>query len=87
MPRGWRSTNYYGPVTLAGVTRYVDRNNGNLGEMIGRLKYGQTHPDVRRLTRQLVAGGYLPKNTRISSYYGVALRNAVARYNAAQAAR
>lgn len=87
MPRGWRSTNYYGPVTLAGVTRYVDSNNGDLNEMIGRLRYGQTHPDVRRLTRQLVAGGYMPRTTRITSYYGVALRSAVARYNAAQAAR
>ncbi len=84
MPRGWRSTNYYGPVTLAAVTRYVDRNNADVAEMIGRLKYGQTHPDVRRLGRQLIASGHLPKGTRLSSYYGVAIRNAVARYQASR---
>ncbi len=84
MPRNWHSTTFYGVYTLAGVTRYVDAHNGDLSELVGRLKYGQTHPDVRRLTRQLVAAGYLPKNTRISSYYGVMLRAAVARYNAAQ---
>lgn len=84
MPRGWRSTNYYGPVTLAGVTRYVDRNNGNMDEMIGRLTFGQTHPDVRRLSRQLIAGGFMPRGTRISSYYGTAVRSAVARYQAAR---
>ncbi len=84
MPRGWRSTNYYGPVTLAGVTRYVDRNNANVDELIGRLKYGQTHPDVRRLGRQLIASGHLPKGTRLSSYYGVAIRSAVARYQASR---
>ncbi len=84
MPRGWRSTNYYGPVTLAAVTRYVDAHNGNLDEMIGRLRFGQTHPDVRRLSRQLIAGGFMPKGTRITSYYGAAVRTAVAKYNASR---
>lgn len=84
MPRGWRSTNYYGPVTLAGVTRYVDANNASLDEMIGRLRFGQTHPDVRRLSRQLVAGGFMPRGSRISSYYGTTVRNAVARYQASR---
>lgn len=84
MPRGWTSTNYYGPVTLAGITRYVDRNNADLNEMIGRLSFGQTHPDVRRLGRQLIAGGFMPTRTRLSSYYGVAIRSAVARYQASR---
>lgn len=84
MPRGWRSTNYYGPVTFAAVTRYVDAHNGNVDEMIGRLRFGQTHPDVRRLSRQLIAGGFLPRGTRISSYYGSAVRAAVARYQASR---
>ena len=83
MPRGWVVTSYYGPVTLAAVTRYVDAHNGNLDEMIGRLTYGQTHPDVRRLSRQLVAGGFMPAG-RISSYYGSAVRAAVARYQASR---
>lgn len=84
MPRGWVATSYYGPVTLAAVTRYVDANNGNVDEMIGRLRFGQTHPDVRRLSRQLIAGGFLPRGTRISSYYGSAVRAAVARYQASR---
>jgi hypothetical protein len=84
MPRGWRSTNYYGPVTLAAVTRYVDRNNADVAEMIGRLRFGQTHPDVRRLSRQLIAGGFMSRGSRISSYYGTTVRNAVARYQASR---
>jgi hypothetical protein len=84
MPRGWVVTSYYGPVTLAAVTSYVDAHNGNLDEMIARLTFGQTHPDVRRLSRQLIAGGFMPRGTRISSYYGVAVRAAVARYQASR---
>ncbi len=84
MPRGWKSTTYYGPVTLGAVNRYVDKMDADLDEMVGRLTYGQTHPDVRRLSRQLQAKGFLAKNVRISSYYGVAVRAAVAKYNASR---
>lgn len=84
MPRGWHATNYYGPVTLAAVTRYVDSHAGNLDELIGRLRYGTTHPDVRRLQRLLVSRNLMPRGWRISSYYGTATRSAVARYQASR---
>ena len=84
MPRGWVVTNYYGPVTLAAVTRYVDSHPGNLDELIGRLRLGQNHPDVRRLQRLLVSRGLLPRSYRISSYFGTATRNAIVRYQASR---
>lgn len=85
-PASWTPTNYYGPLTLSAVTRYVNANAATLtiDQLIATLRYGQTSPNVRRLQTLLVGKGVMPRGWRVTSFYGTVTRAGVNAYLASR---
>ncbi len=85
-PARWNATNYYGPLTLSAVTRYVNANAATLSidQLIATLRFGQTSPNVRRLQTMLVQKGFMPRGWRVTSFYGTVTRAGVNAYNASK---
>ena len=82
LPRNWHVTRVYGATTLNAVNRYVDTHAVTIDTLVSSLSFGQNHPNVRRLQKDLRDLGFLPAGWRITSYYGTNTRAAVAKYNA-----
>jgi peptidoglycan hydrolase-like protein with peptidoglycan-binding domain len=91
MPRGWRTTDFYGTVTRAAVQRYIAQRDAEpavsggdaeIDALIARTSFGQRSADVTRLQELLKAKGFFPAAVRSTGFYFTITRDSVRRYQA-----
>jgi len=92
LPKNFKTTDYYGPITAAAVKKYLASKTSSVAEsttvdvdsLIGKTKFGQKGNDVVALQNELKRLGFFPKFQKATSYYGKITQEAVKKYLASK---
>ncbi len=75
----FKPTGYFGPLTRAAVQKH-QADQLTLDELVVKTTFGQSGYAVYRLQSQLVRLGFMPKNWRLTYFYGPVTKAGVAKY-------
>lgn len=94
-PKNIPSSGWYGPVTDAAVKRYLASRSNSMGQVLGvkivnvdaliaKVHVGEKSDSVKQLQSGLKEGGFFPKATPVTGWYGPVTQMAVKKYLASR---